>query len=135
MADLTLYHGTLSKNADAIIKAQQFIPGNDEENLDFLGEGVYFWEEPLEAIDWNKRNFLIKFKGSKLKKIMWYYCVLEAQIVTEDETILDLNKRKGLAIFKDCREIVEQKLQKEGHINLDVDSLTDAVIINYIFFD
>lgn len=133
MVDLTLYHGTLSKRADDIIKTQQFIPGEDEENSDFLGKGVYFWEDPLEAVDWNKRNFLKYFRGTKIWKVMWYYCVLEAQIITEDETVFDLNMRKCLAVFKEFREIVEQKLKREGKITIDVDSLTDAVIINYIF--
>lgn len=127
------FHGTSNKNAANILEDRAFNPGNDEFNEDFLGEGVYFWEEKLEAVDWNIRNYKKENRGKiKISDVIIYYSVLKAHIVAEDSSILDLDTRMCKLIFDNLREEIEETIIKDGRFEVDFDSLTDATIINYL---
>lgn len=128
----TFYHGTQNKNAKEILKEKKFNPGDDSENLDFLGEGVYFWQDPIEAGAWNIHSFKKNFRKENISKVKYFYCILEALIIEDDTAILDLDTRKNKAIYNDVRKTVEARLRAGGVVNFDANSLSDATIINYL---
>lgn len=85
------HHGTNQELAKSIL-----INGfNKSHGEQWFGDGVYFFEDdPLEAKDW----------AIKVKCFVRNWAVLRANITTEADRILDLNKKKAWRQFIEIRE-------------------------------
>ena len=47
------YHGTKIENVEQILKNGFKMSKSKENNLEWLGDGVYFWEDDYYAVQWN----------------------------------------------------------------------------------
>lgn len=125
-----VYHGTTNKCALSILKMNKFIPGKDN-NEDFLGEGIYFFDDYTHAIFWNIRDCK-KCTGGILKyeEFIELYDILDVIIQVKRENVLDLDDSNDIVKF-------DKVVKKIGKI---LDSLPEYInaknknsaILNYL---
>ncbi len=78
---ITCYHGTSKNNAEKILKEQIFLESDRE--TDWLGRGIYFFEEKEDALWWNSHS---RFIGQKME-------ILEVELEFPEDSWLDLDDR------------------------------------------
>ena len=129
---ITGYHGTERKIANKIIREQEFIPGEDEDNEDFLGKGIYFFKDSEHAVLWNlkkaKENgiFNLKYNNYVLR-----YSVISADIVVQRKNVLDLENINDIVKYdKICK-----RFQKEFGDDEEYNTANhkERAIINYFY--
>lgn len=122
------YHGTDRNSANKIVTQQKFIPGNDEDNEDFLGKGIYFFKDDKHAVLWNLKKAKDEGKVNlTYNDYIIKYVVVSANIVINRKNILDL---------EDINDIVKyDKLCKrfEKEFEDDEEYSTANQIINYFY--
>lgn len=93
---ITGYHGTKRENIDSICK-NNFSISLDKENKLFLGYGVYFFYSCEDALDWNIKKFIEKFKYlPEYKIVINKYGIIESNIYVKEDDILDLDNKEKL---------------------------------------
>ncbi len=127
-----LFHGTTKKVADKILKENKFIPGEDLDNEDFLGKGVYFFKEKEHAILWN----LKKAKDNRMRNLSYEYYILKYAVLKANLTImrnnlLDLNYPKDIVKY----EKIVNRFGKEFINDKDYNDAKhkERAIINYLY--
>lgn len=127
-----LFHGTTKESAIKILRDNQFKPGEDFDNEDFLGRGVYFFKEKEHAILWNLKK--AKDDGKRNLNYSEYileYAVLKADLNIMRENLLDLNCPKDILKYNKILKKVEEKFKN------DEDYMTarhkERAIINYLY--
>lgn len=107
------YHGTLRENKNSIEDNGFDKSISTDKNQQWLGEGVYFFEDEYYAVDWNvldiKRN--IK-KGIDLK--VFDYIIFKASIICNANKMLDMSSPEGVELYKYFKCKLKQKYIKEG---------------------
>ncbi len=130
--DYEVFHGTDREIARKIVKENKFIPGEDTDNEDFLGKGVYFFKEEEHAVLWNLKR--ARDRGNRYLKYEDYileYAILQADIMIDKKNLLDLNHPKDITKYeKICR-----KFQREFEEDIEYKEALhkDRAIINYLF--
>lgn len=129
---VTGYHGTERKKAEKIIKEQKFIPGEDEDNEDFLGKGIYFFRNNEHAVLWNLKKAKDNGKVNlKYSNYILKYVVVSANIVVPRGNILDLENINDIVKYdKICKRFQKEFENDEEYINANH---KDRVIINYFY--
>ena len=136
--EIIVYHGTTKENAESIMNMKKFIPGNDNDNRDLLGKGIYFFTDYNHAILWNIILYN-KHNRNALDYDMYNnkYQILDAIISVRRENMIDLNNLNDITkfdkivlkinnILEKLPEYIESKnknsaiinyLQKNGYID------------------
>lgn len=84
------YHGTTLEAAESIISSNEF--RISKKDIEWLGDGIYFYCEIDDAIKWNNAQ-----------------AVIHTIISVESDNFLDLDSDEGKKIFKKVKEhLVEQ---------------------------
>lgn len=126
------YHGTNKEDAEKIVTKQNFIPGEDSDNEDFLGKGVYFFKVKDHAVLWNLKKEKDKGKVNlKYREYILKYKVLSANIIINKSNLLDLEKVKDIVKYdKICK-----RFQEEFQDDLEYAEAEhkDRAIINYFY--
>lgn len=109
--EVVVYHGTTKNCATSIISMNKFIPGEDIKNEDYLGKGIYFFDNYEHAILWNIRDYYMK----ETKEIDYdtysnNYDIVEALIKVNKANILDLDTQKNIAKFDKLVNKIEKTL-------------------------
>lgn len=127
---ITGYHGTDAANLKGII-ADGFL---ESENDTWLGNAVYFFVEGISALDcsadaanWAKDQ---SYGGYGKPKKYHRYVVLETDIPTDDDLMLDLTVRDGARWFNDFRRKYLEQLRREG--KMVQGEVLDSHILNAI---
>lgn len=127
---VTLFHGTTDEAANEIYKEKNFKKSN--KNDDWLGRGIYFYNNINNAILYNIR----KYKNNNhiyptYKELSDSRKILVVNVKYNEDTIIDFNEinnlRKLLGLwkifidrFKDCEEYAKLKFK-------------DGFVINWMF--
>lgn len=127
-----LFHGTERKTAIKILKDGKFIPGEDLDNKDFLGKGVYFFREKEHAILWNLKKAKDDGKRNlKYEKYILEYAVLKADVSIMRKNLLDLNYPKDIVKYdKVVRRFQKEFEEDQEYINA---AHKERAIINYLY--
>ena len=127
-----LFHGTTREAAIKILNENKFKPGEDLDNEDFLGKGVYFFKEKEHAVLWNLKK--AKDKGKRNLNYNEYileYAVLKADLTVMRKNLLDLNYPKDILKYNKIIKKVEEKfINDEEYINA---KHKERAIINYLY--
>ena len=127
-----LFHGTERERAIKILKDGKFIPGEDLDNKDFLGKGVYFFREKEHAILWNLKKAKDDGKRNlRYDKYILEYAVLRADISIMRKNLLDLNYPKDIVKYdKVVRRFQKEFEEDQEYINA---RHKERAIINYLY--
>lgn len=127
-----LFHGTTREVAIKILRDNKFKPGEDLDNEDFLGKGVYFFKEKEHAVLWNLKK--AKDNGKRNLNYNEYileYAVLKADLTVMRKNLLDLNYPKDILKYNKIIKKVEEKfINDEEYINA---KHKERAIINYLY--
>ena len=97
--EIIVYHGTTNECALSILNMNKFIQGKDN-NEDFLGEGIYFFDNYKHALLWNIKDYNkrcnSKFEFDEFSKL---YDILDVIIQVKRENILDLDDNSDIVKF------------------------------------
>lgn len=126
------YHGTKKEIAIEIEKQQKFIPGEDENNEDFLGKGIYFFTKNDHTILWNLKK--AKDNGNihlSYKRYVNEYSTVLANILISRKNLLDLEDIKDIVKYnKICKKFEKEFQDDEEFIDAE---FKDRAIINYLY--
>lgn len=132
MASVThnMYHATLKNNAVEITNTQIFKYDKHAINQKFLGEGIYFYTERINAVDWTIKMY--KDENRKLpdnaSEIIDNYRIVTADILVDEKRVLNLDLREEIEKINILANIVNDHLGKYAqHYNKPVD-----VLLNYL---
>ena len=127
-----LFHGTERERAIKILKDGKFIPGEDLDNKDFLGKGVYFFREKEHAILWNLKKAKDDGKRNlRYDKYILEYAVLRADISIMRKNLLDLNYPKDIVKYdKVVRRFQKEFEEDQEYINA---RHKERATINYLY--
>lgn len=132
MNEFLAYHGTSRDNAKSIIDMNKIIPGEDLDNADFLGKGIYFFDDYKNAIFWNVRDF--KYKENKIPTYNDYikkYSIIEAKIDCSNKNILNLNETSDLVKFDKIVNRISEILEKSEDYRMAKNK--NAAIFNFLY--
>ena len=110
------YHGTKIENVEQILKNGFKMSKSKDNNLEWLGDGVYFWEDDYYAVQWN----IIDIKGhNKEKNInsLKKYAIMKSIIKANKTKIFDISSPEGSIIYQKLKEKLINRLIKEGYEN------------------
>lgn len=132
MNNYKLYHATNMKSANNIINTNKFDVPKDIKNRELLGEGVYYYQDRQDAIEWNSRT--INKRSNNLfpsyKELKDMYAIIESEVEVEDNDILDLDIRENVIKYKIAVETVKESLKYIHNYN-DKNEL--GTIINFLY--
>lgn len=128
----TVYHGTTKKNALSILKSNEFIPGEDNIDEQYLGKGIYFFRNMQHAVWWNLRHASHNNVTHLIyRKYMSKYSVLNCKIEYDEENLLDLNDMNQVAKYnKICQKLKDKFLNDDDYKNA---KYKDRAIINFLY--
>ena len=124
------YHGTTKQKAQSICESQ-FIINEDIENELYLGKGVYFYYNFTHAIEWILKMYRKENKNHiKYSELKLEYAIIEANIQTPKDRILDLDMRTQAIKFDRIVEKIRVRLiNKPEYIKA---KKKDAAVLNIL---
>ena len=126
-----LYHATNIKSGTDIVEKQKFDIKEDENNIERLGKGAYYYNNRQDALEWNsKRIYDNTKKFPEFKEMKDAYCVIKSQIEVENKEILDLDDRENIIKFKSAIKIIKNALKEIENYN---DKNPLGTIINFLY--
>ncbi len=107
------YHGTLKNKVQDILQ-NGFKPSISEENeLEWLGDGIYFWEDDYYAVQWN----IIDIERRHLTKNIENfnnYDIIESKLVVSKSKLFELSSPEGSIIYNNFKKKLTDKFLKAG---------------------
>ena len=101
---LTGYHGTTQESAKSILKEKQF--KLSQSNKEWLGEGIYFYEQFSDAYNWRNRTDKER-------------AVLHSVIEVNDDEYLDIDSDKGGKLWREAGIYVSKDLGIEFTMSVE----------------
>lgn len=126
------FHGTDRESARNIIKERKFVPGEDADNEDFLGKGVYFFKEEEHAVLWNlKKARDCGNRNLKYEDYILEYAILKADILVNRKNLLDLNTPRDIAKYEKICKRFQKEFEEDEEYKEALHK--DRAIINYFY--
>lgn len=124
------YHATSVENADSILSTGFIDSVTSEDNIQWLGSGIYFWLDEYYAVEWN----VIKSESVDIEYINRMYTILESKIECEKDEVLDLSSPEGSIICNELMKILRNILIESGNNKVvsDLEKCTDKMKINIL---
>lgn len=123
------YHGTTKERAEKIIEEKKFDKSNNED--DWLGSGVYFYNNLDNAILYNIRKYKKKYRVfPKYEKLDKEYKILKSCIRCKDSEIIDFTKIDELYKFLWAWKQIHEKI-KNNKLYQKLD-FKDGYVINWL---
>jgi len=117
------YHGTYEDNSTSILEVGFFISDNPR---DWLGKGVYFFEESFEGKE-NAKRWAYK-KWHNERRPMTQYCILKSRL--ETDYLLDLSHTAQIQYFHKIREEYIKRAKITGISAVELDCMVMNKISN-----
>ena len=125
------YHATLKENAIEITNTQTFKYDKHTINKKFLGGGIYFYTERINAVDWTIKMY--RDDNGKLPDssslIINNYRIVTADLLTDESRTLDLDSREGISKVNVLANMVSNHLKQYSNCYNDKPL---AVLLNYL---
>ncbi|HEY3377783.1 MAG TPA: hypothetical protein VGL77_09855, partial [Armatimonadota bacterium] len=115
-----------------ILQTQQFAPSRGSQQ--WLGDGVYFWTEVIEAYRWIRSPWEREIRKKKLDpaqfRLIDHYCILQAKVSTAHARVFDLTTQKHRTAFDRMLQLMKEKV-KRGR--LGDKEVAETVVLNHMF--
>ena len=95
------FHSTTQRYADMIKKTGKFKPSTKDN--EWLGKGVYFWSEYIDALFWVERSY-------KEENEM---CIITATISEDEKRILDLDVSENMKKLNDFATTFNEEIKEK----------------------
>ena len=122
---LTLFHGNTKSAIDEMVGAQQLLEQfRSRGDAHYLGDGFYFYHDPIQAEVWAKMktNRNPKYQGEN-------WAVMKCEIKVEEDLLLDLDNREEQDFFfSEMIKLYEQLERRQ----LELIEYSDAYLCNHI---
>lgn len=132
MANVTYigYHATSRANENEILDNGFKFSVSKEDNIQWLGNGVYFWLDDYYAVEWN----IINAKNHKKEYILNNYVILESILVCDRNKILDVSSPEGSILICNLREGLKRILlnNNKGEFVKELDKVSDKYFIKFL---
>lgn len=126
MQELVAYHGTKNSNINNILE-NGFNPSiSTIQKNQWLGRGVYFFEDLYYAVEW---NFCCIKNKVTYEELCNEYGIIEVRIDIENYNILDLNSGLGYDTYKTIIRKIKSFCNKKEIIELEKDGDTKVIRI------
>lgn len=122
---LTLFHGNTKSAVDEMVEAQTLLEKfRSTGDSHYLGDGFYFYHDPIQAEVWAKMkvNRKPKYQGED-------WAVMKCDIKVEEDLLLDLDNREEQDFF--FSEMLRLYEQLEAR-QLEMVEYNDAYLCNHI---
>ena len=102
--EIIAYHKNEASTAAQNIRYQKFFISHDKENKEmWLGDGVYFWELPKDAEQWDRGKYLAE-------------TILEARITCPTAQFANLDKTDEMQEFQEfCKKTKQMMADSKGY--------------------
>ena len=110
------YHGTKIENVEQILKNGFKMSKSKENNLEWLGDGIYFWEEDYYAVQWNIIDIERHNKEKNINSLK-EYAIMKSIIKANKTKIFDISSPEGSIIYQKLKEKLINRLIREGYEN------------------
>lgn len=108
------YHGTLKERTREILKNGFELSKSKGKELEWLGDGVYFWEDDYYAVQWN----IIKMEKEGLtedKRNFEKYDIIKSKLVVGKSKLFELSSPEGSIIYNEFKKRLVDKFVETGH--------------------
>lgn len=123
MREFRLYHGNTEKVVNEIVKSNQLLDKyRSEGDSHYLGNGFYFYDDPVQAMVWAKMKVKNRYKDQR-------WAVLECVINVEEEGILDLDKRDEQDFFFSEMKRLDEEIKEK---DLEIIDYNDSYLCNHL---
>ncbi len=123
---LTGYHGTTKENAKIIIESNKFLKSNSEE--DWLGPGIYFYNNIENAYEYNMRNY--NYPNIDYDKFINETSILKVDIHCDEKNILNLNNFEDKFRFILFYELIKDYIKNNERYKES--NFQDGIILKYL---
>ena len=110
---LTGYHGTTKEKSESILKQGFKISKSQEQKYEWLGDGIYFWDDIFYAVQWNIINMEKKYNDKNEKNLM-NYAIIKSKIIVNKSKLFDISSPEGSIIYSKLKKKLEKKLIESG---------------------
>jgi hypothetical protein len=110
---LTGYHGTTKEKSESILKQGFKISKSQEQKYEWLGDGIYFWDDIFYAVQWNIINMEKNYNDKNEKNLM-NYAIIKSKIIVNKSKLFDISSPEGSIIYSKLKKKLEKKLIESG---------------------
>ena len=110
---LTGYHGTTKEKSESILKQGFKISKSQEQKYEWLGDGIYFWDDIFYAVQWNIINMEKNYNDKNEKNLM-NYAIIKSRIIVNKSKLFDISSPEGSIIYSKLKKKLEKKLIESG---------------------
>lgn len=111
------YHSTELKNVEPILNNGFIESKSKNEKVEWLGDGVYFWDGDYYAAQWNIINCENNVKHG-CDKNLEDYAILKAVIKVEKKKIFDISSPEGSCIYRNLKNMLINKYEQTGEAEI-----------------
>jgi hypothetical protein len=132
MANVTYigYHATQKENQSKILNNGFEISVSSNKNIQWLGNGVYFWLDDYYAVEWN----IINAKSDKKEYVLNNYAILESILICDRNKIFDVSSPEGSYLIKQLRNGLKKILINDNKKEMvkQLDNASDKYFIKFL---
>lgn len=108
------YHGTLKEKAKDILKNGFKLSTSKGNKLEWLGDGVYFWEDDYYAIQWNIINIEKEHLAKTIEENFKNYDIIRSKLVVNKSKLFELSSPEGSIIYNEFKKKLVNKFLEAG---------------------
>lgn len=116
----TFYHSTCSSNRESILEnGIYYTPVKDpfevdDKELDWLGMGIYLWDDYSYAVQWNYYKARKK-NNTTTEYILNNYDIYNVEVRCNEENYLNIGSNYGLYIFNNLKNHVKSLMEQDNY--------------------
>lgn len=110
---LTGYHATTKDRGQEILKNGFNISKSQNDNYEWLGDGVYFWDDDYYAVQWNMIDLEKKNKDKSIENLN-EYTIIKSDIKVNKLKLFEISSPEGSFIYNDFKNKLKNKFIENG---------------------
>ena len=114
---LTGYHGTTKENSKSILENGFEMSESQIDNYEWLGDGVYFWDDIFYAVQWNIIK-MERYDNNKNENVLKNYKIIKSKIIVNKSKLFEISSPEGSIIYAELKENLKKKFIESGYENL-----------------
>ena len=107
------YHATTKEGSKEILTNGFEISKSKKDNLEWLGDGIYFWEDDYYAVQWNIIDMETNHTN-KNKKNLEEYEIIKSIIKVRKTKLFEISSPEGSIIYREFKEKLKERFIQEG---------------------
>lgn len=127
------YHSTLKENGKNILKNGFEISESKDDKYEWLGDGIYFWEDDYYAVQWNIIS-MEKNHEPKTIKNLENYEIIKSKLLVNKLKLFELSSPEGSIVYNEFKKRLIDMFIKNGYIEQieELESKSDKFWINLL---